>query len=135
MIPLVKTRPVMKGGVVVENSRGEDGEEMMTDASDALAIDGRLLMLTRHEIVTASSRKLIMLLPLRSEYLCFIVGYFLLLLLSWSWQEIRTTTCHDDAAIFSWRFLRRFWGRKRREKRRRKVRVSRFGWYCSCTNR
>lgn len=77
MIPLVKTRPVMKGGVVVENSRGEDGVEITTDASDALANIDRLLLLTRHVIVTASSRKLIMLLPLRcSEYLCFIVGYY-----------------------------------------------------------
>ncbi len=86
MIPLVKTRPVIKGGVGedrVENSRGEDGEEM-TDASDALANDDRLLLLTRHVIVTASSLKLITLLPLRSEYLCFIFGCYscALLLLS-----------------------------------------------------
>ncbi len=77
MIPLVKTLPVIKGGVGkdrVENSRGEDGEEM-TDASDALANDDRILLLRRHVVImTTSSLKLITLLPLLLEYLCFIFG-------------------------------------------------------------
>ncbi len=88
MIPLVKTRPVIKGGVGgdrVGNSRGEDGEEM-TDASDALANDDRFLLLRRHVIVTTSSLKLITLLPLRSEYLCCIFGCYILVRYSSYWE-------------------------------------------------
>jgi len=51
----------------VDNSRGEDGEEM-TDVPDALANNNRLLLLRRHVIVTSS------LLLLLWKSFCFIVA-------------------------------------------------------------